>query len=220
MGHKVNPTSFRLGNVLTWKSRWFRRGEEYRLALEEDYIIRKFILTKLKSAYVSSVEIERTANLINVYIITSRPGMIIGRAGGGIEKIQSELVKLVNANKELKITIKEIKNPETSAAIVAQTIAEGLEKRMPFRRLMKQSVERSSANPEVKGIRVMVAGRLNGADIARTEHLSSGRLPLHTLRANIDFARFSALTTYGIIGVKVWIYKGEIFNKFNENQAS
>lgn len=212
MGHKVSPTSLRIGNLFSWKSKWLATKKNYRKFLEEDVRIRKSIMFKLKDAAVAEILIERSANMINIVIKTARPGIIIGRGGTGVDDLKRDLQRLIN-NKPLKITIEEIKDPGASAVLIANTVATGIEKRIPFRRVIKQSLERTRGQREVRGAKIMVAGRLNGAAMSRREWVSWGGIPLHNLRANIDFAQDVAQTKYGIIGVKVWVYKGEIFNR-------
>ncbi len=212
MGHKVDPRSFRLKQITTWKSKWFAR-KNYGKYLEEDNQMRTFLEKKLKEAGIATVEIERSANAITINIKTSRPGVVIGRGGAGIEDLKKILKnKFLKSNQALNVNIQEVTKPYLNAELVVRMMIEQIEKRMPFRRVMKQTitqVERAGA----KGVKVSVAGRLNGAEIARTEKLSSGKIPLHTIRADIDYARGDAHTTYGTIGIKVWIYKGEVFQK-------
>jgi small subunit ribosomal protein S3 len=195
----------------------------YRTALKTDIIIREFLQKELRSFYVGGIEIERTQKAIRVVVKTSRPGMLIGKAGDGVVKLRVKILTLIRKAKidlggqELKLDIEEVRSPESNAAITGMMIAEALEKRLPFRRVMKQTIEKVMANKEVKGIRIRLGGRLGGAEIARTEELKKGQIPLQTLRADIDFAREKAHMTYGDIGIKVWIYKGEIFkNKSKE----
>src|SRR3989338_8602954 len=212
MGQKVNPKIFRLGQFNSWDSRLFSQ-KNYIKFLHEDMVIKKFLKTELREAAVERIEIERSANVVTVIIHTAKPGIIIGRGGQGVEELKKKIkTKILKSKVNLNLTIKEVKNPNVSAELVLQSMVTDLEKRIPFRRVMKQAigrVEKSSA----LGVKVVVAGRLNGAEIARTESLSSGSLPLHTLRADIDYSRGAARTTYGAIGVKVWIYKGERFKK-------
>ena len=210
MGQKVSPIAFRLGRLKPWKSRWLANKKNYRHFLQEDVFLRVYILKKLKDAGIASVDIERSANLINIIISTSRPGMIIGRGGTGVEDLKKELAKIID-NKPFKVTIEETKNPEANAQLAAHAVAEALEKRMPFRRVLKQSLERVRGNRDVLGVKIMIAGRLNGASMKRSEWAAWGKIPLHNLRADIDFAQETALTNYGIIGVKVWVYRGEVF---------
>lgn len=217
MTHTVHPYAHRLGILRDWKSRWFSSDpKRYREFIKTDETIRKYLESRLKKLYVSSVEIERSDKMLRVIIKTSRPGLIIGRSGEGATKLKIDIAKKILAlklsdNPELKIDIEEIRSPESNAAIVGQMIAEGLEKRMPFRRVLKQMVEKVMANRDVLGVRIAIAGRLGGAEMSRTEQIKKGRIPLQTFRADIDFARIRAQLPYGVIGVKVWIYKGDIF---------
>ncbi|MBU0707816.1 30S ribosomal protein S3 [Patescibacteria group bacterium] len=212
MGHKVDPRSFRLKQITTWKSKWFAR-KNFSGYLKTDDLIRSFLLKKLKDAGVATVEIERSAKAIEVIVKTSRPGVVIGRGGAGIEDLKKILKdKFLASDQVLNVKIQEVTKPYLNAELVVRMMAEQIEKRMPFRRVIKQAVlqvERAGA----KGVKVSVAGRLNGAEIARTEKLNSGSIPLHTIRADIDYAQGVAHTTYGAIGVKAWIYKGEVFKK-------
>lgn len=211
MGHKVNPQSMRIKITDTWKSRWFAQGKKFAEALQEDNLIRDTVMKKMSRAGVVRVDIERLARELNVIIHSTRPGMIIGKGGVGIEELKKQLKRLVKLKTELKITIEESKNINLEAQVWAQTLAEQLEKRMPFRRIVKNALEQIM-DAGAQGAKIAVSGRLGGAEIARTEWLYRGKLPLHTLRANIDFARATAFTTYGTIGVKVWINKGEVFS--------
>lgn len=219
MSHTVHPYSHRLGILRDWKSRWFSPKGQYAVYLRGDVLIRKFLEGKLKGFYVADIEIERSEKALRVAIFTSRPGMIIGRQGDGSQKLREELIKLLKKNDllpqnvELKLDIKEIKSPESNAAIVAQMVVEGLEKRMPFRRVVKQMLEKVMANRDVKGVRIFLAGRLGGATMSRTEDRKLGRIPLQTFRADVDYAVTKAVMPYGAIGVKVWIYRGDIFDK-------
>jgi len=214
MGQKVNPRGFRIGVTTTWRSRWFG-GKDYKNNLREDVGIRTEIMKKWKQASIADVEIERFDNDIKIIILTSRPGILIGRGGTGIEDIQKFVKKTFFSGKRLniKIDVKEIKNFESNASIVAQQVAEQLEKRMPFRRVLKGTLDQIEKNRSVKGSRIEVSGRLGGAEMSRKEWLSRGTIPLQTIRADVDFATATARTTYGAIGVKVWIYKGEVFDK-------
>jgi small subunit ribosomal protein S3 len=219
MSHTVHPYSHRLGIIRDWKSRWFFSDKAYRGALKGDLIIREFLQKELRANYVGGVDIERNQKILRVIVKTSRPGMLIGNAGDGVVKLREKVLKLLRTNKvdlkgqDLKLEIEEVRSPESNAAIAAMMVAESLEKRLPFRRVMKQTIEKVMANRDVKGVRVRLGGRLGGAEIARTEELKKGQIPLQTLRADIDFAREKAHMTYGDIGIKVWIYKGEIFKK-------
>lgn len=206
MGQKVNPVGLRIGIIRDWESRWFA-GKEYGALLLEDVKIRDFLKKKLKDAAVSRMEIERAANRVSVTIHTAKPGMVIGKGGSEVEAIREQLAKLTG--KKVYINIQEIKNPELDATLVAESIAQQLERRISFRRAMKQAIQRSM-RAGAKGIKTVVSGRLGGAEIARTEGYSEGTVPLHTLRADIDYGTAEAHTTYGRIGVKVWIYRGEV----------
>lgn len=219
MSHTVHPYSHRLGIIRDWKSRWFGMDKSYRTALKADLSIREFLQKELRANYVGGIDIERNQKVLRVIVKTSRPGMLIGKAGDGVVKLREKIMKLLRdkraevAGQELKLDIEEVRNPESNAAIAAMMVAEALEKRLPFRRVMKQTIEKVMANKNVQGIRIRLGGRLGGAEIARSEELKKGRIPLQTLRADIDFAREEAHMTYGNIGIKVWIYKGEIFKK-------
>jgi small subunit ribosomal protein S3 len=219
MSHTVHPYSHRLGILRDWKSRWFSPKGKYSEYLRGDLVIRKYLSKKMKGMYVADIEIERSAKALRVIISTSRPGMIIGRNGDGATKLREEITKLLNKNKmldpkvEVRLDIKEIKSPESNAAIVAQMVVESLEKRMPFRRVMKQTLEKVMANRDVQGVRIFLAGRLGGATMSRTEDRKLGRIPLQTFRADVDYESTKAIMPYGTIGVKVWIYRGEIFDK-------
>ena len=213
MGQKTNPIGLRLGVIKSWESTWFSE-KDYAKLLQEDINIREFLMKKLSSASISKVVIERPAKLAKVTIHTSRPGVIIGKKGSDIEKLKKEIGKITNGN--VSINIVEIKKPELDSQLVADNIAQQLERRVAFRRAMKRAVQ-SAMRLGALGIRVNCSGRLGGAEIARTEWYREGRVPLHTLRADIDYGVSRANTTYGICGVKVWIFKGEKFEKdFNE----
>lgn len=210
MGHKINPIIFRTGELLMWNSKWFAK-KDYPAMLRQDVEIRKFLMRKLRDAGLAKVEIERSPAALTVILHAAKPGMIIGRGGHGVEELKRELLRRFLAPKtNLTISIQEVGNPNASAQLVAHAMVSELEKRMPFRRVMKQSLGRIERAGALGG-KVICSGRLNGAEIARTEKLVWGKMPLHTLRANIDYARSAAFTTYGVIGVKVWIYKGEKF---------
>jgi len=212
VGHKVHPKIFRLGELYTWNSKWFAR-KDYAKFLRQDILIRKFLKKELKDAAIAQIEIERTPAATTVIIYSAKPGVIIGRGGQGIEELKKKIKKnFLDPKSSLNVNIKEIDQPNLCADLIVQSIAADLEKRMPFRRVMKQAIGRVE-KAGAKGVKITVSGRLNGAEIARTETLSSGKLPLHTLRADIDYARGAAQTTYGVLGIKVWIYKGEIFKK-------
>ena len=215
MGQKVHPIGFRLGINRSWDSLWFAKKGDYGKYLIEDYKIRQFIKKNIKNAGVSEVVIERSSKKCIVSIHTSRPGFVIGKKGSDIEKIKNKISKITKD--EVSVNIKEIKKPELNAYLVSENIAQQLEKRVAYRRAMKRSMQ-ATMRLGAKGIKVSVSGRLAGNDIARTEWLREGSIPLHTLRANLDYAESEALTTYGMIGVKVWIYKGEIFLKDIEKE--
>jgi small subunit ribosomal protein S3 len=206
MGQKVHPYGFRLGVTNTWRSRWFAK-QDYSKLLHEDLELKESLLTRLKAAGVSSIEVDRPGNKLRITIRTSRPGIIIGRKGAEIEKLKGDLAK--KTKREVFIDIQEVHRPELDAQLVSESIALQLEKRVAFRRAMRKAVD-SALRFGCKGIKVRVSGRLNGAEIARSEWYLQGQLPLHTLRADIDYGFSQAYTTYGVIGVKVWIYKGEV----------
>ena len=207
MGQKVNPHGLRVGVIKDWDSKWYADKKHFSEYLVEDNKIRKFIKEKLYIAGVSKIEIERAANRVKISINTAKPGMVIGRGGQGVEELRKSLVKLTKKN--ITINVEEIKVPEMDAQLVAENIAGQLERRISFRRAMKQSIQRTM-RAGAKGIKTSVSGRLGGADMARTESYSEGTTPLHTLRADIDYGFAEADTTYGKIGVKVWLYKGEV----------
>ncbi len=223
MSHSVHPYSHRLGIIRDWKSRWFGVNKAYRNALKGDLLIRQFLTKELRTFFLADIHIERNQKSLRIIIKTSRPGMIIGRSGDGAVKLREKILKLLKKNEitlagqELKLDIEEVRNPESNATIVALMVAEGLEKRLPFRRVLKQTIEKVMANREVQGAKIKLSGRLGGADMARQEDLKKGRIPLQTLRADIDFAREKAHMTYGDIGIKVWVYKGQIFEKDLKN---
>lgn len=217
MTHKVHPYSYRLGIIRDWQSRWFGARGKYQEYLKADVLLREYLTKRLRGLYVDSIDIERGENSFRITVRTSRPGMVIGRSGEGAVKLKNDVtafLKKIGAEiqKEFKIEIEEVKNPESRAAIVAYMIAEGLEKRLPFRRVAKQAMEKAMAARGVEGIKVVLSGRLGGADMGRREAFKVGRVPLTTLRADIDFAREKAYLSYGVIGIKVWIYRGEVFN--------
>ena len=210
MGQKINPIGFRLGVNRSWDSIWYAKKNDYGKFLIEDYKIRQYIRKNIINAGVSEIIIERSSKKCSVSIHTSRPGFVIGKKGSDIEKIKNKISKITDS--EVYVNIKEIKKPELNAYLVAENIAQQLVKRIAYRRAMKRAMQ-STMRLGAKGIKVCVSGRLAGNEIARTEWLREGSVPLHTLRANLDYSESEALTTYGIIGVKVWIYKGEIFEK-------
>jgi small subunit ribosomal protein S3 len=210
MGQKVNPIVLRLGFIRNWDSRWFAKAKDYPRFVKEDYDIRKFIKTNFKQAAVAKIIVERLANKVKIRILSARPGIIIGRHGADIERLRGNLNKMVN--NEVSIDIEEIKNPSLDAQLVSENIALQLEKRVAFRRAVKRAMEQTM-NAAAKGVRVSCSGRLNGAEMSRTETYKQGKVPLQTLRADIDYGFAEAMTTYGLIGVKVWIFKGEILTK-------
>lgn len=217
MTHTVHPYAHRLGIIRDWKSRWFAGDKKsYRENLVVDQTIRSFLSKKLRAMHVAEIEIERSVNEIRVILHTARPGLVIGRSGENATKLRSELTAVVKKvapthNRQVKLDIVEIRQPETNAAVVAYMVAEGLEKRLPFRRVLKATVEKVMAIREVVGVRIIVSGRLGGADMSRKEEIKKGRIPLQTFRANIDYAHHEAHLPYGQIGIKVWIYLGDTF---------
>ncbi len=224
MTHTVHPYAHRLGIIRDWKSRWFAKSPaEYRINVIIDAVIRRFLKKRLRGMFVTSVEIERQQKTIRVIVKTSRPGLVIGRGGEGSQKlvkqIEAEILKIKGVPRTaVKLDIEEVRSPESQAPVVAYMIAEGLEKRQTFRRVLKQTVEKVMANRDVQGVRIAVSGRLGGAEMSRQEEIKRGRVPLQTLRADIDFAREQAYLPYGVIGIKVWIYRGEIFADDKKNQ--
>ncbi len=213
MGQKVHPTGIRLGIVKDWTSKWYADSKTFPGYLRDDHVIRNFIKKKLKDASVSRIGIERPANKVNITIHTARPGIVIGKKGEDIEKLRLELSKMIGMLiQDVRININEVRKPELDAQLVAEGIAQQLERRVMFRRAMKRAVT-NTMRVGAQGIKVKVGGRLNGAEIARSEWYREGRVPLHTLRADIDYGTAEAHTTYGVIGVKVWIFKGEVFDK-------
>lgn len=210
MGQKVSPIGLRVGINKTWESKWFANKKEFALFLENDVKIRKFLFSRLKDAAVASILVERRNGKTEVIVNTAKPGVVIGHSGEEIEKIKNDLTKLVK--EDINISIMEVKNPDLNARLVAEGIAHQIENRGSFRVAQKRAI-RNTMKAGAKGIKTAVSGRLNGADMARTEGYSEGNIPLHTIRADVDYAHVEADTTYGKIGVKVWIYKGEILNK-------
>lgn len=212
MAHKVHPKAFRIKEMKDWSSRWIEK-KNYAKTLQGDFVIREFLLKKLKEASVESVDIERFPGKIMITVTSGRPGLIIGRGGAGIESLRKSIEVLVGKAKakEVRLDVQEIKNPWESATLTAQFVAQQLEKRMPARRVLKQTLQKVMVTKGIGGVKVEIAGRLGGAEIARREWLKQGRLPLATLRAKIDYGFAEALTTFGTIGVKVWIFKGEEF---------
>jgi small subunit ribosomal protein S3 len=210
MGQKVNPHGLRVGVIKDWDSRWYADGRDFADNLIEDYNIRKFLKKKLEAAAISKIDIERTADRVKIIIYTAKPGIVIGKGGAEIDKLKAEVQKYTD--KKLLIDIKEIKRPDKDAQLVAESIAAQLENRASFRRAVKQSIQRTMKAGAL-GVKAAVSGRLSGADIARSEFYSEGTIPLQTIRADIDYGFAEADTTYGKLGVKVWIYKGEILPK-------
>ena len=216
MGQKVNPYGFRLGVTTDWKSRWFADRRQYGEYIIEDWKIRNYLMTQLPHAAISRVEIERTRDRLRVDVHTARPGIVIGRRGAEADRIRGDLEKLTG--KQVQLNILEVKNPEVDAQLVAQGVAEQLSGRVQFRRAMRKAMQ-TTMRSGAKGIRIQCSGRLNGAEMSRTEFYREGRVPLHTLRADIDYGFYEAKTTFGRIGVKVWIYKGEVAGTRAERQA-
>ncbi|HEC94173.1 MAG TPA: 30S ribosomal protein S3 [Candidatus Kaiserbacteria bacterium] len=217
MTHITHPYAHRLGIIRDWKSRWFATDKkQFRENIKIDNAIRVFLTKELRGAYVALIEIERTATELRVFVHTSRPGLVIGRSGEQATKLRAKITKLVASiapqhNRTVKFDITEIRQPETQAAIVAYMVVESLEKRMPFRRVMKQTVEKVMAVRDVVGVRIAISGRLGGADMSRKESIKKGRIPLQTFRADIDFAYERANLPYGVIGIKVWVYRGSTY---------
>jgi len=226
MTHTAHPFAQRLGILRDWKSRWFSATPAgYRENVKIDTAIREYLKKRLRGMYVTLVEIERGEKQVKVVVKTSRPGMVIGRGGEGSEKLTADIGKVIRKLDlaevpSVRLDIEEVRSPESNAAIVAFMVTEGLEKRMPFRRVLKQTVEKVMANRDVEGVRIAVAGRLGGADMSRREEIKRGRVPLQTLRADIDFAREQAYLPYGVIGVKVWIYRGDVFINEGQNKIA
>lgn len=215
MSKVVHPFAHRLGILRDWRHRWFVTGPKYQQYLKSDILLRQFLTKELRGMYIGGMEMERNEKTLRVIIKTSRPGLIIGRSGEGSLKLRNKIVTFLTKNKlpvpEIKLDIEEIRSPESSAAIVAYMVVEALEKRMPFRRVLKQTIEKVMANRDVKGVRIGVSGMLGGGSMSRTEELKKGRVPLQTFRSDIDFAKERANLPLGVIGVKVWIYRGEVF---------
>lgn len=209
MGQKVNPIGFRLGVIKTWDSRWFAEGNRYVTFFKEDVLLRNFLTDRLKNSAVAKIDIERAANKVKLIINTARPGIVIGKKGAGIDQLRGELQKLTT--NEVHIAISEIRKPDTDASLVASNIALQLEKRVSWRRAIKKAIL-AATKSGVRGIKIRLSGRLDGAEIARSEWYNEKSVPLHTLRADIDYGTAEASTTYGIIGVKVWIYKGDVLS--------
>jgi len=218
MTHVVHPYAHRLGIIRDWKSRWFGGKDQYTAFLKSDVLLRRYLERRLKDFYIAGIEMERGEDKLRLIIKTSRPGMIIGRSGEGATKLKADVVKEAKRLKvvlpqDFKLDIEEVRSPESNAAIVGKMVAEGLEKRLPFRMVLKQTVEKVMANRDVKGVKISLSGRLGGAEMSRKEFLRKGGIPLQTFRADIDFTRERAILPYGVLGIKVWIYKGEVFDK-------
>ena len=218
MPHHVHPYAHRIGTLRDWKSRWIAFGAQYQKYLKGDVILREYLTKRLRGMHVSDIEMERNDKTWKIVVKTARPGLIIGRSGEGAVKLKSEILSRlarwkIPHPKDIKIDIEEVRNPESNAAIVGAMVAEGLEKRMPFKRVIKQMLEKVMANRDVKGARIAISGRLGGADMSRREHVRAGNIPLQTIRADVDFAKERAYLPYGVIGIQVWIYKGEVFSK-------
>lgn len=223
MSHHVHPYAHRLGTLRDWKSRWFADGGLYQEYLKGDTLLRQYLLKRLRGMHVSDIEMERNDKMWKVVIKTARPGLVIGRSGEGAVKLKNEVVSRlarwkIKTPKEFRIEVEEVRNPESNASIVGQMVAEGLEKRMPFKRVIKQLLEKVMANRDVRGARIEIAGRLGGADMSRREHVKAGNIPLQTIRADVDFAREKAYLPYGVLGIQVWIYKGEVFAEKSKAQ--
>ena len=224
MTHRVHPYGFRLGETTTWKSRWFHR-KKFQMYLREDTLLREWLVKRLANMRISGIEFERSPNTVTILLRTARPGILIGRGGEGITRLKIDIEKKIRSllkgarsrrggaaeKRELKLTVEEVRSPETDAHVLAEEIREDIEKRVRFRRILKQAIEKVSSHKEVKGIKVMLSGRLDGTEMSRVEWLKRGRIPLQTIRAGIDYAFTEARTTYGTIGIKVWIYKGDVF---------
>lgn len=217
MSKVVNPFAHRLGIVHDWRHRWFAVGPKYQENLKADILLREFLQKELRGMYIGGLELERNDKTLRIKVLTSRPGLIIGRSGEGSVKLKNKVVAFLKDKKlptpEIKLDIEEIRSPESNAAIVAYMVAEGLEKRLPFRRVLKQTIEKVIANRDVKGVRIALGGMLGGGSMARKEELKKGRIPLQTFRSNIDFARERANLPLGVTGIKVWIYRGDVFEE-------
>ena len=209
MGQKVNPIGFRLGVIKTWDSRWYAEGAKYVQNFQEDSMLRKYLGDRLKNSAVAKIDIERAANKVKIIINTARPGIVIGKKGAGIDQLRADLQKMTT--NEVHVAISEIRKPDTDSLLVASNIALQLEKRVSWRRAIKKAIL-AATKSGVRGIKIRLSGRLDGAEIARSEWYNEKSVPLHTLRADIDYGTAEALTTYGIIGVKVWIYKGDVLS--------
>ncbi|MSR76419.1 MAG: 30S ribosomal protein S3 [Candidatus Ryanbacteria bacterium] len=209
MGHSVHPYAHRIGILRDWRSRWFNT-KQYTKFLKEDVTLREWLMKKLRTQMISGVEIERSRNTMQVIVRTPRPGLLIGRGGEGIERLKKDIHKKF-AIKDFRITIEEVRNPFGDAASVARLVAQDLEKRLPFRRTLKINIQKVMTSGAAKGIRIQVSGRLDGSEMGRVEWLRDGSIPLQTMRADVEFARERAILPYGTVGIKVWLYKGEVF---------
>jgi small subunit ribosomal protein S3 len=209
VGQKIHPVGLRLGIIHEHRSRWFADADRYPELLQEDYKIRQYVQKTLNNAGVAQVRIERKADQVDLAVHTSRPGVVVGRGGAGIESLREGLQKALGGTRQIRINVIEVARVDADAALIAENIAQQLERRVSFRRVVRQTIQRAQ-RAGVEGIKIQVSGRLNGAEIARTEWTREGRVPLHTLRANIDYSYKTALTIYGILGVRVWVFKGEI----------
>ena len=219
MGQKVHPVGIRLGISADWNSKWYASSSDFPDLLNADIKVREYLKKKLENANVSKIQIERPTRAAVITIHTARPGVVIGKKGADIEKLREDVAKLIGLHiNSVKINIEEIRKPELDAQLVAESIAQQLERRVMFRRAMKRAIQ-NTMRMGAEGVKIMVGGRLNGAEIARSECYAEGRVPLHTLRADIDYGFAEALTTYGILGVKVWIYKGEIFDLYKQSET-
>lgn len=221
MTHTVHPFSHRLGIIRDWRSRWFGAKDEYKKFLKGDVTIRNFLAKRLRGMHIAGIEIERNAKTFRIIVKTARPGMVIGRAGEGAVTLKNDILKEaarkgLDFPKDFKLDVEEVRSPESNSGVVAEMVAEGLEKRLPFRMVLKQTIEKVMANRDVKGARVAISGRLGGADMARYEQIRRGGIPLQTFRADIEYAQHTARLPYGAIGIKVWIYKGQVFNDPNK----
>ncbi len=216
MSKVVHPFAHRLGILRDWRHRWFATGPQYQAYLKADILLREFLQKEMRGMYIGGIDIERGAGTLRVILKTSRPGVIIGRSGEGSLKLKNKIAAFLKNKKlevpEIKLDIEEIRSPESNAAIVAYMVAESLEKRLAFRRVLKQTIEKVMANRDVLGVRIQISGMLGGGSMSRTEQLKKGRIPLQTFRSDIDFARERANLPLGVIGIKVWIYKGEVFS--------
>ena len=219
MGQKVHPLGFRLRITQNHRSSWFANQKTYPSILEEDYKIRAYIKREFSSAGISKIEIERRSEQVELQIHTSRPGIIVGRSGSGIDKIKEDLQKVLKCSNHIRVNVTEIKNMDADANLIGEFIAEQLEKRIPFKRATRQAIQKAQ-RANAQGIKVQVSGRLNGAEIARSEWVREGRVPLQTLRADIDYATKEANTTYGILGIKVWVFNGEVTPDKSKKKAS